>query len=68
MLTMSHTKLMFSCRPSGLRGTMNWSPSRTPAWSMPLNERYSCGAFVIGKSNELAAAAAHAVAETPGNA
>jgi len=29
----------------------------------PLNERYT---FVIGKSNELAAAAAHAVAEAPG--
>src|SRR6266568_2434055 len=29
----------------------------------PLNERYSFQTFVIGKSNELAAAAAHAVAE-----
>ena len=35
---------------------------------MPLNERYSFGTFVIGKSNELAAAAAHAVAEAPGKA
>ncbi len=44
------------------------APSRAPAWSMPLNERYSFGTFVIGKSNELAAAAAHAVAEAPGKA
>ena len=44
------------------------APPRAPAWSMPLNERYSFGTFVIGKSNELAAAAAHAVAEAPGKA
>src|SRR6267154_1808479 len=31
-----------------------------------LNERYTFQTFVIGKSNELAAAAAHAIAEAPG--
>ena len=48
------------------------SPARTPApvpvnpSTQPLNDRYTFGHFVIGKSNELAAAAAHAVAESPG--
>ncbi|MEZ4454976.1 MAG: chromosomal replication initiator protein DnaA [Gemmatimonadales bacterium] len=40
-------------------GRMRQSP-------LPLNERYTFDSFVIGKSNELAAAAAYAVAETPG--
>ena len=34
--------------------------------AQPLNDRYTFETFVIGKSNELAAAAAFAVAETPG--
>lgn len=41
--------------------TLKTNPS-----SQPLNERYTFGQFVIGKSNELAAAASHAVAEAPG--
>jgi chromosomal replication initiator protein len=38
----------------------------TNASMQPLNERYTFETFVIGKSNELAAAAAHAIAEAPG--
>ncbi len=34
--------------------------------NQPLNERYTFDTFVIGKSNQLAAAAAHAVVEAPG--
>ena len=36
------------------------------ASSAPLSDRYTFDHFVIGKSNELAAAAAHAVAQAPG--
>src|SRR5689334_8629892 len=36
------------------------------AGTQSLNERYTFDTFVIGKSNELAAAAAYAVAESPG--
>jgi chromosomal replication initiator protein len=45
------------------------SPAAAPVVNpsaQPLNERYTFDTFVIGKSNELAAAAAFAVAETPG--
>jgi len=41
------------------------SPQRAES-TRPLNERYTFRTFVIGKSNELAAAAAHAVAAAPG--
>src|SRR5262245_18398006 len=34
--------------------------------TQPLNERYTFDTFVIGKSNEFAAAAGHAAAESPG--
>ncbi|MFZ5624989.1 MAG: chromosomal replication initiator protein DnaA [Gemmatimonadota bacterium] len=40
-------------------------PAANPS-AQPLNERYTFETFVIGKSNELAAAAAHAVAAAPG--
>jgi chromosomal replication initiator protein len=42
--------------------TQQTRASTTP----PLSERYIFAHFVIGKSNELAAAAAHAVAQAPG--
>ena len=37
-----------------------------PSWAQPLNSRYTFPRFVVGKSNEMAAAAAHAVAMAPG--
>ena len=38
----------------------------TVASNAPLSDRYTFDHFIIGKSNELAAAAAHAAAEAPG--
>src|SRR5213595_3074684 len=42
------------------------SPAFNGSSSPPLSERYTFDLFVIGKSNELAAAAAHAVSQAPG--
>src|SRR5204862_6080694 len=42
------------------------SPALNGSSSPPLSERYTFDLFVIGKSNELAAAAAHAVSQAPG--
>jgi chromosomal replication initiator protein len=41
-------------------------PIHNATSSTPLSERYTFDLFVIGKSNELAAAAAHAVSQAPG--
>src|SRR5678809_1551487 len=41
-------------------------PIQNGTSSPPLSERYTFDLFVIGKSNELAAAAAHAVSQAPG--
>jgi chromosomal replication initiator protein len=41
-------------------------PVQNGSSSPPLSERYTFDLFVIGKSNELAAAAAHAVSQAPG--
>ncbi|MBI2426316.1 MAG: chromosomal replication initiator protein DnaA [Candidatus Kerfeldbacteria bacterium] len=42
------------------------APVQTPAQSHNLNPRYTFESFVVGKTNELARAASHAVAEKPG--
>jgi chromosomal replication initiator protein len=57
----------FFVAPAGNRaeGEVGAHKGANPS-SQPLNERYKFETFVIGKSNELAAAAAHAAAESPG--
>ncbi len=42
------------------------APSQNGSSSPPLSQRYTFDLFVIGKSNELAAAAAYAVSQAPG--
>ena len=54
--------------PPTVRGLSNTVPSHNGTNSPPLSERYTFDLFVIGKSNELAAAAAHAVSQAPGKA
>src|SRR6266850_492482 len=44
----------------------NPAPTQSSSSSPPLSQRYTFDLFVIGKSNELAAAAAHAVSQAPG--
>jgi chromosomal replication initiator protein len=51
----------FVSPPAGQASVPQANPS-----NQPLNERYSFETFVIGKSNQLAAAAAHAAVEAPG--
>jgi len=54
----------FFVAPKPEETTTRSRPQR--ATEAPLNDRYTFAQFVIGKSNELAAAAAHAIAEAPG--
>lgn len=49
--------------PRGTAAAARQAPAAPPP---PLSDRYTFDYFVIGKSNELAAAAAHAVAQAPG--
>ncbi len=51
----------FVSPPAGQAASVQSNPS-----NQPLNDRYSFETFVIGKSNQLAAAAAHAAVEAPG--
>src|SRR6202140_5385739 len=46
--------------------TIKPGPAQNGSSSPPLSQRYTFDLFVIGKSNELAAAAAHAVSQAPG--
>src|SRR2546423_10953890 len=52
----------FVAPPVTVKPTLTQNGSSSP----PLSQRYTFDLFVIGKSNELAAAAAHAVSQAPG--
>jgi len=52
--------------PPPAPATASAASGGVPAWAQPLNGRYTFPRFVVGKSNEMAAAAAHAVAMAPG--
>jgi chromosomal replication initiator protein len=53
-------------QPSGYRPPGAPGAQQPPVTKAPLSDRYTFDHFVIGKSNELAAAAAHAAAQAPG--
>jgi chromosomal replication initiator protein len=62
----SHSLGPQSLEPSGMGFAAGTGGGGHPPQILtPLNERYSFDRFVIGNNNQLAAAAAHAVAETP---
>src|SRR2546423_474998 len=60
------SQMDFFVSPPALPPPANPSPGLNGTSSPPLSERYTSDLFVIGKSNELAAAAAHAVSQAPG--
>lgn len=55
---------LFVSPPAGAQ--QKTASTSRPATTAPLSDRYTFDHFVIGKSNELAAAAAQAVAQAPG--
>ncbi len=57
---------MPATQPPGYRPLGASGAHQAPVIKAPLSDRYTFDHFVIGKSNELAAAAAHAVAQAPG--
>ena len=60
----ARSQMDFFVAPKPAETPTSLKPQR--ATEAPLNSRYTFAQFVIGKSNELAAAAAHAIAEAPG--
>ena len=57
---------LFVPQPGQERATIKPEEPRQNVTLSSLNERYTFGSFVIGKSNDLAAAAAMAVSQAPG--